>query len=187
MITSITMIAIAVITGLIGLAKRGRGKRRGRAWLKGTVLEGLALSTLATSTLLSGSMSVVNERTYAASAWLQWSIRGLTAGEGPIRVGLAHGDYSDAEIEAVLEATDSWNEGNLVAQEVARRKVREVGVFSGESTDEVLNDGKPIKTALRWILLQGQTLKVWAYNASGATLTTGAVVGAAGHVWLQPK
>ncbi len=182
------IVAIAVGLVLLAMAKKGGGRRRGgRNWLKGTVLEGLALSTLATSTLVAADMSAVNERTYAASAWLQWSIRGLTAGEGPIRVGLAHSDYTTTEIEEVLEATDSWNEGNFVAQEVSKRKVREVGVFSGESTDEVLNDGKPIKTALRWILLQGQTIQVWAYNASGGTLTTGAVVGAAGHCWLQPK
>ncbi len=181
------VVAIGVAIVLLRMAK-GRGRRRGgRNWLKGTVLEGLALGTLATSTLVSADMSTVNERTYAASAWLQWSLRGLTAGEGPIRVGLAHSDYSDAEIEEFLEATDSWNEGNLVAREVSSRKIREVGVFSGESTDETLNDGKPLKTTLRWILLQGQTITVWAYNASGAQLNTGGFVGAAGHVWLQPK
>ncbi len=170
------------------MAKNRKGRRRGRNWLKGTVLEGLALGTLATSTLVSADMSAVNERTYAASAWLLWSMRGATAGEGPVRVGLAHSDYSDAEIEEYLEATDSWNEGNLVAREVASRKIREVGIFSNEGTDEVLNDGKMLKTVLRWILLQGQTITIWAYNASGTNpLTTGQVVGAAGHIWLQPK
>ncbi len=169
------------------MARKRNRRKRGRNWLKGSVLEGLPLSTLAASTLVAADMSAVNERTYAASAWLLWSNRGITAGEGPVRVGLAHSDYTTAEIEEYLEQTDSWNEGNLVAREVASRKIREVGVFANESTEEVLNDGKMIKTALRWILLQGQTVQVWAYNASGATLTTGQVVGAAGHVWLQPK
>ncbi len=177
-------IVLAMIM-LMFMAKRAA--RTGRKWIKGTVLEALALATLSGSTLITSKMDTVAERSYIASIWAQYAMRGHTVGEGPIRFGVAHGDYADAEIEAYLEATLSWNESDQVAQEVANRKIREIGTFSGLDTEEVFNDGRMKKTKLGWILNAGQTLSLWAYNASGAALTTGTVVSAAGHVWLQPK
>lgn len=181
------IIALIVMTILMA---RNRGRKRrytGRKWIKGTVLDGLVLGTLNASTAIVSTLDTVTERSYIASAWLLWSIRGATAGEGPIRVGLMHSDYTAAELEEYLEATNSWAEADLVAQEVSNRRIREVGIFSNVGTEEVLNDGRMIKTKLGWILNAGQTIDVWAYNASGAQLATGQVVGTAGHVWLQPK
>ncbi len=106
-------------------------------------------------------------------------------------VGIAHSDYSDAEIQAVIDQTLSWNEGDKVGQEVAKRLVRRIGQF-GQPGDSlapvVLNDGKEIKTKLNWILLQGQTLKLWAYNlGTGAVATTTPIVTAQGHANLWPR
>ncbi len=156
-------------------------------YLRGSVDKSLALATLATNTLLSGDFSnTVNERARISSAVLQWAIKDLTAGEGPIMVGLAHSDYSDAEIEAWIENTGSWNEGDKVQQEIAKRFIREVGVFNGLASEESLNDGRPIKTKLNWTLLQGQTLSAWAFQKSGANLTTGAIIVTEGHVNIFP-
>ncbi len=169
------------------MAKHTGKRRSGKRLLKGNVDESLALLTLANSALVVDTFDEsVNERTYAISIEASYMLRGLTAGEGPLIFGVAHSDYSAAEIEEVIENAGSWNEGDLVSQEMGRRKVRIIGYFDGQTAENEVNDGKPIKTRLGWILLQGQTLDLWVYNRSGATLTTGAFLLATGHVWLRP-
>ncbi len=127
--------------------------------------------------------SVVN-KVWAVSADLKWSIRDLTAGEGPIIVGFAHSDYSDAEITEALNATGSWDRSDKVTMEQARRFVREAAAFSG-AAEEVLNDGKAIRTRIGFYIEDGKTLDFWAVNESGATLTTGGVIRVKGTVWLR--
>lgn len=163
-------------------------------YIRGAVDEELNLGTLAGTTLVGDTFdSTVNERTLVSSIVARWSISTITpvAGNGPYLVGVAHGDYTDAEIEEYLEQTGSWNEVDLVAQEVGGRKVRRIGIFETPQAVEdtvVLNDGKPIKTKLNWIIAQGGTLKLWAYNMGGsAAATTTPVVRAQGHANLWPK
>ncbi len=163
-------------------------------YIRGGVDETLTLSTLAAKTAISdGFDEVVNERTLVSSLVATYALAAFTksTGDGPILVGVAHGDYTTAEIEEFVEMTDSWDEGNLVEQEIAKRKIRRIGIFDNpvdEAAVSVLNDGKPIKTKLNWILLQGQTLKVWAYNmGTSALATTSPLVLLEGHVNLFPK
>ena len=183
------MIALAVITGFTALAKRGRGKGRSMGrYIKGRVDEELSLSTLATKTLTATTFDeTVNERSLVSSIVATWSVRDATAGEGPILVGVAHGDYSNAEIEEVIENLGSWDEGDKVSQERAKRLVRQIGTLTLVSGDAVLNDGKAVKTKLNWVLNQGVTLKIWAYNLGLGSLTTGGVVQAEGHANLWPR
>jgi len=101
------------------------------------------------------------------------SLEDLTAGDGPVEVGYAHSDYSAAEIEEALEAVGAWDEGNLVAQEQARRLVRSIGVLTEEET--ALNQGRPLKTRLNWRIATGDTIQQWIRNL-GDSPTTGAVV-----------
>ncbi len=94
---------------------------------------------------------------------------------GPIVVGLAHGDYTNAEIEAWVESTGSWDMGNMVSKEIRSRRVRIVGVFDTPqaATDSSrLNDGKPIQTKLNWLLAEGDTLKPWVFNSGDAAVAT---------------
>ncbi len=173
------MIALAVITGFIALAKRGRGKRRApRDWTKIPVDETESLSTLADNTALIQALitSALTHDYRCTSIKVQWSLANLTAGEGPIQVGVAHGDYSLAEIEEFLEQDAPTGPNSLVEREVAGRLIRRVGVFSGVAAEEVLNDGKPIRTRLNWLIADGQRINSWVYNNSGASLTTGALV-----------
>ena len=163
-------------------------------YIRGSINEQLALATLAAATLVSATFDeAVQERTLVSSIVAAWSLSDFTdaTGDGPIMVGVAHNDYSDAEIEAVIEATGSWDEGDLVQQELSKRKIRRIGIFGGGvqsgGQDRVLNDGKVIKTKLNWILNQGQTLKVWAYNLGSSSLTTGALVRTEGHANLWPR
>ncbi len=163
-------------------------------YIRGTVDEDLTIGTLAGKTLVSsGFDEAVEERTLISSIVAVYSVSDWTpiAANGPLVVGIAHGDYSDAEIEEWIETTGSWDEGDLVQQEVASRKIRRVGVLVDANSDtlsSVLNDGRAVKTKLNWILNQGITLKLWAYNmGTAAFATTDPRVRAQGHVNLWPR
>ncbi len=163
-------------------------------YLRGVVDEEVALTTLAAKTLTSASFdNVVNERTLVSSVVARYSMTAFTksTGDGPIMVGLAHGDYSNTEIEEFIENQGSWNEGDKIARERGARQIRMVGIFENpadEAESVVLNDGKPIKTKMNWILNQGITLKLWAYNlGTSALATTAPIVQAEGHANLWPK
>ena len=165
-------------------------KRKGRKRQKllcGKVEESVELSTTGAGTVVSEPFDeTVNERTFALSIDAVYSLRNLTAGQGPILIGIAHSDYTSAEIEEWIENTGSWNEGNLTEQEISKRKIRQIGIFDGEVADEVMNDGVAIKIPLKFILNQGQGLRLWVYNKSGAAFTDGAYVYADGKCWLKP-
>ncbi len=163
-------------------------------YLKGSVDEDLDLGTLATKdAILVAFDSTVNERTLVSSVVASYTMSNWTpiASAGPILVGIAHGDYTAAEIEAWVETTGSWNETDLVQQEVANRKIRKIGVFdtpASAAASAVLNDGRPVKTKLNWILTQGQTLSLWAYNlGTAAVATTDPRIHAEGHANLWPR
>ncbi len=44
-----------------------------------------------------------------------WACNGLTEGQGPVAIGVADGDYTDAEIEEALEAAGSIDLGDRLA------------------------------------------------------------------------
>lgn len=161
-------------------------KRRGSRILKGNCDEVMALGTLANNTVISANFDeTVTERTLVLSVELTYGLDGGTQGEGPIIVGIAHSDYSSTEIQEFIQNAGAWSEGDLVNQEIARRKIRIVGQLPRDEEDEVLNDGNPIKTPCKWVLTTGQTLKQFAYNASGGSLTTGSNLKMFGHAWLK--
>ncbi len=165
-------------------------------YIRGGIDEILSLTTLGAKVVVSDIFDeVVNGRTRISSLEAIWSMTAYTpgTGDGPILVGLAHPDYTSAEIEEFLELTDSWDEGNLIEREVADRRIRRIGVFrsgrTGTETDiVVLNDGKAIKTKLNWMLQQGTTMRWWAYNmGSSALATTVPLVHLEGHANLWPQ
>ncbi len=172
---------------------KGRGKM-GR-YIKGNVDEQLSLGTLAAKTGVkdTGDDTVIN-KTWLSSVKATYSVSDLTLGanDGPIAIYLAHSDYSLAEIEEYIENTGSWDAGDLVSQEVSRRKIRYVGSFGtnldATSFSEVLNDGKPIHTKCGWYLEAGHTLVICYYNAGTSALgTTVATAQVSGHANLWPR
>ncbi len=169
-------------------------KRQFKRYLRGSMDESMLLGTLAAKDVISQAVGdTVKERTYLSSVVARWSITSFTksTGDGPILVGVAHSDYSAAEIEEWLENSGSWDEGDLVQQEIAKRKIRQVGFFENpidEADSVVLNYGKAINTKCGWILNTGQTVQIWAYNAGGSPLaTTDPIVQAFGHGNLWPR
>jgi len=168
-------------------------KRRFRRYLRGNIDLKKNLGTLAgDSSVLQVVNDTVEEKAWLSSVKATYAISEYTivAGAGPILVGLAHNDYTNAEIEEWIENANSWSEGDLVAQEVAKRKIRRVGVFgvtiSGD--EEVLNDGKPITTKCGWYLQTGQTVTFFFYNQGSVALSgTDPEVAIAGHANLWPR
>ncbi len=154
--------------------KKTSGRRRPRRqYIRGNIDESLSLGTLAAGTLVSDTFDeAAIEKTLISSIVAIWTLDGITIGQGPIEFGVAHSDYTDAEIEQVIETSGSWNPGDKIQQEVGRRLVRKIGVFTADAIDVGVNDGKPIKTKLNWSLTTGLTLKMWAYNRSGSALST---------------
>ncbi len=177
------------------MAKHPKKRRMGR-YIPGDIDESLNMTTLAGRTLVSTQFdNVVNERTLVSSIDAMWALANFTPGAsiGPVMFGVAHSDYTDAEIQEVIDATASWNEGDKVAQEVAKRQVRKIGILvnspDGAATGvTTFNDGRKLKTKLNWILLQGQTLRLWAFNmGTSAIVTTVPVLTAEGKAHLWPK
>ncbi len=174
------------------MAKRKPRRSRG-IYIKGNVNETLSLGTLASVTALGADFDeVLAESARISSVQGVYSLEGFTpvAGDGPIEVGIAHGDYSATEIAEFITTTGSWDRGNKTEQEVANRLIRKIGVFDTPQAVEdavVLNDGKPIKTKLNWNLNTGQTLQVWAFNHGTDALTTGSAVRLQGHANIWQK
>ncbi len=165
-----------------------------RKYLRGNVDEELTIAALGSRALTAVAFDeTVDERTFVSSLVASYSMDEFTLGAniGPIMVGIAHGDYTAAEIEAFIENTGSWSEGDLVSQEVAKRKIKIVGIFDDDSVSlgaVTLNEGKPIKTKLNWVLTQGQTIDLWAYNLGAAAVaTTTPSVHCEGHANLWPQ
>lgn len=173
--------------------KRGRRSRMKR-YLKGKIEQDCDLGALATKALVSCvSSEVARERLLLSSVSLSWTLKDMTiiADDGPILCGLAHSDYTAAEIEEVIENSGSWDEGDLVQQEVAKRKVRIIGIFRSSNLTAagaaVLNNGEPIKTKLNWILTTGKGLDFFFYNMGSDAITTGAQGHVYGHANLFPQ
>ncbi len=157
------------------MAKR-KGRGMGR-YIPGSIEENAPLGTLAGNTAVLIPTQVVTERTLVSSIQATYALAGMTAGDniGPIEVGVAHSDYSLAEVEEFLERSNSWAEADLPAREISSRKIRRIGMFEvpasvGESVS--LFDGRITKTKLNWIVNAGQGLNFYAYNAGGQALAT---------------
>ncbi len=165
---------------------KARGKRRSmKGYLKGNIDEQLVVSTLTAKSLVSAVFDESpEEQTLVSSIVCAYQMSGITPGEGPFLFGIAHSDYTDAEIEQVIEATTSWDAGDKIAQEIGRRLVRQLGQFEATTAQEDFNDGKPLKTKLNWKLNTSDTLRLWIYNLGANTLTDGSNLFANGHANL---
>ncbi len=108
-----------------------------------------------------------------------------------LQFGLAHGDYTAAEIEECLEAGGALAMGDKITQERANRLVREIGVIEGEigsaGEGDVFNDGRKLKTRLNWLMSTGQVLQMWIRNGSGIIWTTGSNLVVIGEMWILDK
>ncbi len=106
-----------------------------------------------------------------------------------LEFGLAHSDYSAAEIEECLESQASIDLGDKVAQEQANWLVRSLGRISSNGVAAgggsiPFNEGRPLKTKLNWKMSTGDSLSLWIRNGSGVVWTTGSEVSVIGDFWV---
>ncbi len=189
------MYLVYVILSVLVILMARHGRRKYRRYIKGRIDFELALGTLSGNDVLGGAeTNVLTETAFLTSVKATWSLKDLTgaSGDGPVWVGLAHSDYTDAEIESFIEAGSSWDQSDIIAtREVNRRFIRQVGVFQMNSADAfgtaVLNDGRPITTKCKWGLTTGQTVRFWAYNSGNGALVSGSILHVNGHANLWPN
>ena len=122
------------------------------------------------------------EDIYLISADTLWSIRNATQNEGPIEVGFAHGDLTDTEVKEGLEV-ELTDPDDIIAKERSRRPIRRAGIFPLINVDEVLNNGVPLRTPIKFSVGDGHDLNVYAFNHGGQSLTSGAQIKAQGTLY----
>ncbi len=183
------MLEIVLLFTMLLLAgyRKGGYPSRGRYSLRGVrFANSITLGTLANITVItSGTTGVADGAYRMISIQGVWSLKDSTGNEGPIVVGYAHSDYTVTEIKEALEANASISVGDKVANERSKRLVRIVGQFDGTGQDRTINDGRPLKTRLNWFIPIGDEVNMFAYNDSGATLTTASVVDLTGKCWVK--
>ncbi len=148
------------------------------------VNETITLGTLASGVVVAINTDQFEREFYAISADLWWNLRGGTPGEGPLEVGLAHGDYTVTEVKEKLDLTGMEDPSDKISQERGRRLVRRTAKFNYIAAAETLNDGKEIRTPVRMMLAGSvATIQFWAHNLSGSPLTTGGVIQVSGKIY----
>ncbi len=131
----------------------------------------ISVSTLANNTFIVGAvMGTAGEDMFVISVDCLWTLKDIVAGEGPMMVGFSHGDLSVAELAAWADASLT-DPDDIISKEAARRPARKVGVFSCLNTDEVLNDGRQIRSRIKISIGDGHSLGFWALNRSNAAFT----------------
>ncbi len=175
------------------MAKRPR-RRNFAKYISGAIDHKTIFGGLAGNAVGTGLLSqTVQDTARVSSIRCTYGLSKFTAllDAGPIVCGVAHGDYTASEIEAYLEAAASWELGDKIAEEIRSRRVRIIGTFDTPTTallNTRLNDGRPIRTKLNWVIREDQTLQFWVYNQGTATLTTTApelYVQGKANLWAQ--
>ncbi len=136
----------------------------------------ISLTTLGSDTVKLATAPTLSQDVRTQSIDVSATLRGLTENEGPIEFGIADSALTVTEIAEALDANPA-HESDVPAIEQARRKVRVIGIFAGEFSNEVFNDGKYKRTKLNWFTpAQISFPNLWVRNRSGAALTTGATL-----------
>ncbi len=177
-------IFLIIIGLLIPLGAARKRRRRGK-FIAARVSGTMALGTLSIAIVIAQDLNTgaADNEYFAHSCDLVVGTRGFTAGEGPILIGLAHSGYSVTEIKEALEANGT-DFGSPTVMEQNNRMVRDHGLFPIITATEIMNDGRPKRTKLRFRVEDGNDVVIFAYNQSGATLTTGGQIFWNGKVYL---
>lgn len=171
------------------MAKRRRSTRKTNSKSQVLPVNGsFDLLTLASETAFLGALTQLEDDFWVQACDLSWSYQNADFGEGPIAVGLANGDLTATEVKEAINASPV-SRSDIVARERSRRPIRKVGQISTNTsqatdvTDNVLNDGNPVRTTVKMYLAEGTELNCYAFNLSGAALSTGAILRVFGNLY----
>ncbi len=153
--------------------RRSKSRRRDPNFVAIPFADQLALGTLNADTVVKVQPLTFGEDLFVLSVDVAAALRDGVATEGPLEVGLAHGDLTVAEVEENLQA-EVTDPDDIIARERSRRPVRRLGTFPGLSTHEVIHGGEPLRLPCRFSVGDGHGLSFWAANRSGSALTVGA-------------
>ncbi len=173
------------------MARNRKPQRRRRFNLrKVRVATTVGITALAAGDVITGFLTVASTDPFRViSTDLNYSVVNLGAAiDDGQEFGMAHSDYTAAEVEECLEAQTAINPGNKVGQEQANRLVRSVGTVAGQGLAGAslgFNDGKPVKTKLNWHMAIGDALNVWIRNGSQVVYTTGSALRVQGTIWIK--
>lgn len=149
---------------------------------KGQILRencAIALSTLADATAIKatsgGLAGNMQEDFRIIKSEIFVYVEGHTVGEGLITIGLADNELSVAEIAECLDVNGPVDRNDHLNAERVMRPVFEVCQI-GETTMEIPNEGLPLEKTFRWTFPAAEGWCWFAYNDSGAALTTGTIV-----------
>ncbi len=189
MLEILIVIAMGVTLLVIGDAVRRYPKRGSYSLRQVRLAASLpvgALDTLdvgATQALTNASTDPY--RLISIIASYNWS--DVTTNDDGMTFGVAHSDYTSAEIEECIEAQASIDRGDKFAQEQANRLVRTIGTFQKASgaSDGEFNSGKMTKIRLNWKMNTGDTLNLWFRNGSDTIYTTGSDILVNGSLWVK--
>ncbi len=169
---------------------RGRGRRRAFNLRRVRVQQSLAPGALATGDVTVGPLTAaITDPLRIVSVNFTYAITDVKAvPDDGFEFGLAHSDYTAAEIEECLENQSAIDLGDKIAQEQANRLVRHIGIMTGQTAVNAgytFNDGRPVKTKLNWRMSSGDTLNLWIRNASDTVWTTGSNLVSNGDMWIK--
>ncbi len=170
---------------------RTRRRRRRKFNLRKVRVAGFTnIGALAALDVISDPITNASTNPYRlVSIDIAWGLAnlGATTDDGQ-EFGIAHSDYTDAEIEECLEAQASIDVSDKVAQERANRLVRTIGQIVGNAGTGAgmnFNEGRPFKTKLNWYMGIGDLLQLWVRNGSDTVYTTGARLTGVGNIWIK--
>ncbi len=155
----------------------------------------LALGSLGSNAAVLNGLqdgSLLTEDLFVMSVDGTWSLDNYTnvLADGPVTCGYAHSDYSATEVQEALQV-NLLGPGTKIEQERLRRLVRVVGTFNqgvaGGVQFQTLNDGRPIRTKLNWMINDGFTINQFAFNEGSGALTTGALQNVRGRIYGRWK
>ncbi len=149
----------------------------------------LTIGALAALDVVSGSVLATSDSKYRLLSMRFTPVWQNIVGsaDGGMMFGIAHGDYTAAEIEECIEATTSISPGDKIANEKANRMVRILGTIVNDGggvpgQDSSFNQGRMTKVKLNWPIQIGKTVTQWVYNNSGTVWATGSFLSIQGTV-----
>ncbi len=186
----VSLLGLLVLVALGGVAMAKARKRRRFNLRKVRIAAAVTVGALASLDVVQGVIHPTPTnplRVVSTKFAYSWADIGAAIDDG-FEFGLAHSDYSAAEIEECLEASASIDQGDKVAQEQANRLVRSIGIMPASGiTDSgrTFNNGNPVHTKLNWKLGIGDTLTGWVRNGSGNVYTIGSTLLVQGDMWIK--